>query len=220
MIGLAFGPLKTLVGYAASDVLVNGRIVSSSGGKLEGVTVSARGLGKTFTTTVFTDANGEFYFPRLEAGKYKVWAQAVGYEAGRVDLAVNGSVQRQDFTMRPIQDYALQLRGDEWMASLPDATYQDKKMKEVFRLSCGGCHNQNMALKDRYDEKGWKNIIDLMSRIATSGYGSSEDAAPNPLFQYYRDELAAYLTKVRGPGPSALKLTPRARPKEDRSAAL
>ncbi|PYR37878.1 MAG: hypothetical protein DMF90_05325 [Acidobacteria bacterium] len=203
-----------------SQLLLSGSIKGAAGSGMEGVTVSARGIGKTFTTTVFSDASGEYYFPQLEPGKYKVWAQAVGYEAGIVDLQLNGPVGRQDFTMRPMQDFTLQLRGDEMVASLPDATYQDRKMKEVFRLSCGGCHNQNMALKDRFDEKGWKTIITLMSRIATSGYGSRDDEVPNPLFEYYKDELAVYLAAVRGPGPSTMKLAPRARPRGEETMVV
>lgn len=216
-----FGPAAAPVGQAAAnDVLLTGTIKSASGEKMEGVTVSARALGKTFTTTVFSDANGEYVFPRMDAGKYKVWAQAVGYDGVRLDAELTGSVKRQAFVMKPIKDFSLQLRGDEWVASLPEAAYQDKKMKEVFRMSCGGCHNQNMAMKDRLDEKGWKNIIDLMSRIQTSGYGSSEDAVPNPLFQYYRDDLAKYLAKVRGPGPSTAKLTARRRPRGDETLVV
>jgi streptogramin lyase len=219
--GPTFEQIAPAAGYAApGDVLLTGTIKSASGEKMEGVTVSARALGATFTTSVFSDLNGEFYFPRLESGRYKVWAQAVGYEGVRLDVDLASTVQRQAFVMKPIKDFALQLRGDEWVASLPEATYQDKKMKEVFRMSCGGCHNQNMAMKDRLDEKGWKNIIDLMSRIATSGYGSSEDAVPNPLFQYYRDDLAAYLAKVRGPGPSTAKLTARPRPRGDETLVV
>ena len=167
------------IGYAqGNQVLLTGTIKTAAGANMEGVTVSARGVGKTFTTTVFTDAAGEFYFPQIDAGNYKVWAQAVGFEAGILDLDVTGAVHRQDFTMRPMKDFTLQLRGDEMVASLPDESYQDRKMKEVFRLSCGGCHNQNMALKDRFDEKGWKTIITLMSRIATSGTARGKTRFP------------------------------------------
>src|SRR5262245_30091972 len=79
----ALGP----VGYAqGSKVLLTGTIKSAAGANMEGITVSARGVGKTFTTSVFTDAAGEFYFPQLDGGKYKVWAQAVGFEPGILDL--------------------------------------------------------------------------------------------------------------------------------------
>jgi streptogramin lyase len=220
---LALGSASRLgpAGHAQTgQVLLTGTIRTAGGAGLEGVTVSARGIGKSFTTTVFTDAAGEYYLPRVDAGKYKIWAQAVGYEAGIVDVQLGGAVERQNFTLRPMKDFTQQLRGDEMVASLPDGTYQDRKMKEVFRLSCGGCHNQNMALKDRFDEKGWKTIITLMSRIATSGYGSRDDEVPNPLFEYYKDELAAYLAKVRGPGSSTMKLTPRARPKGEETMVV
>lgn len=220
VLGAATWSFAPSVGAQGSQVLLTGAIKSAAGEKMEGVTVSARGVGKTFTTTVFTDAAGEYFFPHMGAGKYKIWAQAVGYEAPVMDIGLNGSVQRQDLTLKPMQDFTLQLRGDEMVASLPEATYQDKKMKEVFRLSCGGCHNQNMALKDRFDENGWKTVITLMSRIATSGYASSDDEVPNPLFEYYKDELAAYLAKVRGPGPSTMKLTARPRPRGEETMVV
>src|SRR5262245_26251917 len=91
------------IGHAqGTRVLLTGTIKSAAGANMEGVTVSARGVGKTFTTTVFTDAAGEFYFPQLDAGKYKVWTQAVGFDPGILDLDVTGAVHRQDFTMRPM----------------------------------------------------------------------------------------------------------------------
>lgn len=203
-----------------NQTLLTGTIKNHAGAGLEGVTVSARGVGRSFTTSVFTDSAGEYFFPQIDAGKYKVWAQAVSYEPGIVDLELTGPAERRNFTLQPMKDFTLQLRGDEMVASLPDETYQDRKMKEVFRLSCSGCHNQNMALKDRFDEKGWKTVITLMSRIATSGYGSRDDEVPNPLFEYFKDELAAYLAKARGPGPSTMKLTPRARPKGEETMVV
>src|SRR5262245_39680319 len=57
----------------ARNVMLTGTITSASGEKMEGVTVSARAPGSTYTTSVFTDAEGEFYFPRMDRGKYKVW---------------------------------------------------------------------------------------------------------------------------------------------------
>ena len=213
----------SMIGHAQSTgVMLMGTIRSSSGELMEGVTVSARLPGKTFTISVFTDAAGEYYFPRMEPGKYKVWAQAQGYEAV-ADVDVTGAVKRHDFSLAPITDpekRLLQMRGDEWVASLPEESYQDLKMKEVFVLSCGGCHNQNMALKDRFDVKGWKNIITVMSRISTSGYRSTEDANPNPFMDYFKDDLAAYLAKVRGPGSPPLTPQPRARPTGDETLVV
>src|SRR5689334_10231603 len=87
----------------AADQLLNGVIASPSGQKLEGVTVSAKRDASTITTSVYTDAEGHYYFPPLPAGKYRVWAQALGYErsTGSVDLS---AARRADFTLHEITD--------------------------------------------------------------------------------------------------------------------
>src|SRR5882672_5529136 len=72
----------------AADQLLTGAITSASGEKLGGVTVSAKQDGSTITTSVYTDETGNYYFPPLPAGKYRVWAQALAFETvkGAVDL--------------------------------------------------------------------------------------------------------------------------------------
>jgi len=102
-----------------AGVLLTGAITSASGEKMEGVVISARASGQSFTTSVYTDASGEYVFPRLPAGPYKVWAQAVGFEAGRADLSVSGSVQRQNFTLAAKKGFESQLSGDRWVDGLP-----------------------------------------------------------------------------------------------------
>src|SRR5262245_63958115 len=86
----------TLAGGArAADVVLSGTVKSAAGEALGGVTVSAKADGQTITTTVFTDESGQYYFPALPAASYRVWAQALGFEAARaqVDLA---AAQKQD----------------------------------------------------------------------------------------------------------------------------
>ena len=190
-----------------------GTITSTSGETLEGVTVSARSLGRNVTTSVFTDSDGEYYFPPLEAGRsYKVWAQAQAFEAGRADVALSQTGARRDFTLAPEENFHNQLTGSQWYAALPDGTREDRRMKEVFRAACMGCHPQNFTLISRFDEAGWRNIISVMSRMHPYRYGTPEAAAnrePNPIMVQFGDELAAWLAKVRGPGPSPMAFTPR-----------
>lgn len=213
IIGLAAVVTDAAAGQAApGEGILTGTITSAAGERLEGVTVSARGEGKSFTVSVYTDAQGAYYFPPMATGRYKVWAQAVTFDAGRAIVGLTGPVGRQDFALKPLENYEAQLRGDEWVAALPEATPEDRRMKEVFRMSCGGCHSQNMTLLNRFDEKGWLNIITVMSRISTAGWSTRDDVAPNPLIDYYKERLAAYLAKARGPGPSPMKFTPRPRP--------
>src|SRR2546427_10569826 len=74
----------------AADQLLTGAISSRSGQKLDGVTVSAKMEGSTITTSVYTDQTGSYYFPPMPAGKYRIWAQALGFETAKssVDLTV------------------------------------------------------------------------------------------------------------------------------------
>jgi hypothetical protein len=73
--------LPTLAG--AADVILSGTVKSSSGETMGGVTVSAKAEGATITTTVFSDEAGGYYFPPLPAGKYRVWAQALSFDAAK-----------------------------------------------------------------------------------------------------------------------------------------
>src|SRR5205085_3189580 len=95
MFGLGFGA----AGAQAADQVLSGAIASASGQKLDGITVSAKRDGSTITTSVYTDANGNYYFPPMAAGKYRVWAQALGFEQAKaeVDLSAN---KRQDLVLK------------------------------------------------------------------------------------------------------------------------
>src|ERR1700676_5635596 len=87
----------------AADQVLNGAISSASGEKLGGVTVSAKQDGSTITTSVYTDDSGNYYFPPLPAGKYRVWAQALSFETTKaaVDLA---ATSHQDMVLNPIAE--------------------------------------------------------------------------------------------------------------------
>src|SRR5712692_451091 len=87
----------------AADILLSGTVTSFMGEKMGGVTVSAKPEGGTITTSVFTDAAGNYYFAPLPAGKYRVWAQALGYHAAKseVDLSAN---RRHDFKLVRLTD--------------------------------------------------------------------------------------------------------------------
>jgi hypothetical protein len=160
---------------------------------MEGVTVSARAAGSSYTTSVFTDAMGQYYFPVLDDGKYKVWAQAVGYETGRTDLSLKGATARWDISLKAKPDFELQLQGDRWLDALPENTIENRRMKEVFRLACNGCHTYGFALATRFDRKGWDNILTVMSRIGAYGYGDPAAASkgvPSPVIEKYREPVA------------------------------
>src|SRR6266446_2242650 len=81
--------------YAPGGPKFRGAVKSLEGKPLEGVTVSVRGQGKTFVTTVFTNQQGIYVFPPLEKGlKFSLWAQAQGFQTARLTVdAGSGEVQ-------------------------------------------------------------------------------------------------------------------------------
>jgi virginiamycin B lyase len=185
-----------------------GAVKSSDGKPLEGVAISARGEDANFSVSVFTNHAGEYYFPSLTDGRYRVWAQAVGYETARGEQAiVSGKRVQQNFSMKPMADFHRQLSATEWADSLPEETPQDRRAKELLHYNCSSCHITGFVLAKRFDAQGWGTIINYMIEKETSA-----DGANRKLIQSYKEDLVSYLTKVRGPNdyPWKWKPLPRA----------
>jgi streptogramin lyase len=206
----------------AADPVLSGAIGARSGQKLDGVTVSAKLEGSTITTSVYTDAGGNYYFPPLPQGKYRVWAQALGFErsTATVDLS---AARRHDFTLQEIADTERrfrQLPGEMMVAALPEASADDARMKKIFMNNCTGCHSTSYTLQFRFDEAGWNHIIDLMKIAPVTGVYPGPNAKPNQILQKHQKQLAAYLARARGPGESSMKVAPRPRPSGDAARAV
>src|SRR5712692_6214253 len=194
-----------VMSQAAPDgALLTGTVKSATGEKMSGVTVSAKMESATITTSVFTDEEGAFYFPAMSAGHYEVWAQADGFETARgaVDLA---ATKHHDFVLNATKDFAQQLSGDQMLASLPDQTPDDHRLKRVFRNSCTSCHQPNYILQNKFDEAGWTAILEVMKRVNVAGGYLGPDSPIAPSIDFHEKELAAYLARARGPEPSDMK---------------
>ncbi|HVC00009.1 MAG TPA: carboxypeptidase regulatory-like domain-containing protein [Candidatus Dormibacteraeota bacterium] len=217
--------------------LLTGSVQSVSGGKMAGVTVSAKREGSNITTSVFTDTDGDYYFPPMHAGKYKVWAQADSYQYTNATVDLR-SLARQDFVLKPMAHFIHQLTGDQLLAALPDSTPSDRRLKWLFRNNCTSCHQPNYILQNRFNEAGWTAVLNLMREINIFGVSHAQSAAlpvspgtsyilthekelekePHfagmqfPYINNNKQALAAYLARIRGPGPSALKIHLRPRP--------
>ncbi len=213
VLSLGAGLWPTPVGYS-SETRLKGAVKSSDGRPLEGIAVSARASGKTYTTTVFTDEEGKYYFPAMPRGGYRLWAQAVGFETARASLDLGAYPDlRQVFTLNRLEDFSRQLSGSEWVASLPEDSWENRRMKVVFTNNCAGCHQPSFVLQNRFDEAGWRKIIDVMETIGIYGNPPRPDRPPYPLLRYFKDDLASYLAKIRGPSASPLKLKRFPRPR-------
>ena len=86
-----------------ADALLTGAVTSASGEKMGGVTVSAKAEKSTITTNVFTDESGNYYFPPLPNGKYKVWAQALTFYRANGDVALQQKTARRNFVLQPMK---------------------------------------------------------------------------------------------------------------------
>src|SRR5262249_2450593 len=195
----------------AADALLSGTVTSVAGEKLGGVTVSAKPAGGTITTTVFTDEAGNYYFPPLPAGSYRGWAPALRFAPAQGELPL-GADQRRDFTLAPLKDFVQQLPGDLVLASLPEASVEDQRMKKLVSNNCSGCHTPSFTLQHKFDEAGWTAIIDLMKRVNVSGVYGGPEHKPQGVLDRHQSELAAYLARSRGPGESAMSIELRPPP--------
>src|SRR5579885_2337420 len=195
-----------LVSQAAAlpNTGLQGSVKSADGKPMEGVCVSARLQGKNIVTSVYTSADGTYYFPPLPDGQYDVWAQAVGFQKATAEPFVSSARKiQQSFTLKPISDIHMQLSATEWADSLPGNTAEDRRMRDAFHNNCTMCHLAGFVLEKRFDASGWATILDAMLKYKT------EPTSPAyKLISAYKDELVGYLSRVRGPDPSVMKLKP------------
>jgi hypothetical protein len=98
---------------------LTGTVKGSDGKPMEGVTVTARAQGASFTTSVWTNQNGA-YAARARSGP-AVWAQAVGFDRPR-----RGWSYRQGdaglYAQAPSDLHKRQMSTAEWIESLPADT--------------------------------------------------------------------------------------------------
>ena len=141
----------SLSAQGGPESLLSGRITSPSGTALEGVAVSAQIPGSPITTSVYSQADGRFFFPAMRAGDYTVWAQAIGLERGESKASLSGSAAHLDFTLADTTDIIRQLSGYQVLASLPEDTREHRRGKVLLQKMCTYCHETATVLRDRFE---------------------------------------------------------------------
>src|SRR5207248_9384387 len=86
-------------GADENGALLAGSVKSDSGEQMTGVTASAKTEGHTITTSVFTDQQGDYYFPAMAAGTYEVCAQADTFETAHATVSLTAT-RHQDFMLK------------------------------------------------------------------------------------------------------------------------
>ena len=141
---------------------LSGQVSSAEEGNMEGVVVSARKDGATFTVSVVTGKDGRYSFPasRLEPGHYTLTARAVGYDldgANAANIAAGKPAEAQ-LKLKKTANLAAQLTNAEWLMSMPGTDEQKK-----FLLNCNSCHSYQRIVNSKYDAKGFVQIFQYMA---------------------------------------------------------
>ena len=79
-------------------------------------------------------------------------------------MAGNKKVE-QDFSMKPLAYFGFQLSGAEWVANLPSATPEDRRMRKVVFNNCNVCHQLGLPLEKRFTQADWGLIVEHMAKM-------------------------------------------------------
>ena len=206
--GGPWGIVRSAPGLAAKAVR-GGVQATSESRPLEGIMVQLQGLKSNITTTVYTDENGRFEFPKLLAGSYLLRiVRALEFKPYlKPSVQLDGtSAKLDDIILEPVSngefvpanwDIAAQLAGAEVVWNL-DGSAQEKR---TFSYGCGsGCHTYGQIQRNRFDEHGWRQVVTKMTH--NTGSLLLFPAVPNRIPPEEQDIIVKWLTKVRGPDSS------------------
>jgi len=185
----------------------------ANGTPLEGLMVQLVAPGTAVRTTVYTDAEGRYEFPALDAGSYTLRiARPLDVKPYVKEVVrIDGATRLDDIVLErvtdkevlpPTREILAQLTGADWMLNLP-GTGEEKR---TFSLTCGfGCHSYQQIFRTRYDEAGWRLIVRRMLRGAGSPLINIREPGPQTRGRAGRhlpeeeEIVIKWLARVRGP---------------------
>jgi virginiamycin B lyase len=181
-----------------------GVVKSAKGDFLEGIMVQLIAQKIAIRTTVYSNADGRYEFPKLEPGTYtlRIAQPREFHPYVKESVTIDGPTPLEDITLSrvtsgellpPLPEIAAQMTGSEWLASL-SGTGDEKKL---LTTNCNWCHSYQQIFRNRYDEDGWGKIVNRMTKGAgsplinmrTSGRFNDADTA----------RMVKWLATVRGP---------------------
>jgi len=170
---------RSLVAQRDHAPALIGQVTSTEEGPMEGVLVSARRAGSTVTTTVVSDQQGRYQFPRarLEPGDYSLRIRAIGYELERaVTVPIGGhQASTADLKLRKASDVASQLTNAEWLASMPGTPEQKASMR-----GCAHCHTLSLVTRSRHDADQFVSVIERMAGYPPLAFPLMPQRTPAP----------------------------------------
>ena len=193
-----------LVAAGDNAAALTGTVTSADEGAMEGVLVSARRAGATVTTTVVSDRDGRYEFPRarLEPGDYTLRIRAIGYDLEPVSTTVvKDKTATADLKLSKASDLAAQLTNAEWLASMPGTAEEKAAMR-----GCAHCHTLALVTRTRHDAAEFVGVIERMAGYPPLSFPLMVQKTPSPRIgggpvsaerqQEARRRQAAYLASV------------------------
>jgi virginiamycin B lyase len=192
-------------------------IVTSAGAPMEGVVVTVRQSGSTIATSVVSDAQGRYHFPRgrLAAGNYAVNIKAAGFDLDKpAPIQVAASEQTTaDLQLVKTKDLAAQLSNTEWYMSWPGRD-EDKQLAR----RCTHCHTYERIARSTHTADQFMQVIQRMAGYPQLAFPlkvqrlpavRSADAPVNMETQQRLANFLATINRSSGPWKYELKTLPR-----------
>jgi virginiamycin B lyase len=193
-----------------------GVVKTARGYPVEGLMVQLISQKSSIRTTVYTNQQGRYEFPRMDSGDYVLRVvRPLEFRPYRRDsVRIDGATALPEIVVEkiteseylpPTPDILPQLSGAEWLANIP-GTQQEK---DAVVGTCGSsCHSFNMQMRARFTEADWRKIVHRMT-----DYSYRILLAPNSRTQFTPEQelVVKWLSRVRGPGATdpPLKAFPR-----------
>ena len=185
---------------------------TADGDKLEGMMVQLI-AANAVRTTVTTDDNGQYEFPKMLPGAYTLRIakplEVLPYVREGVQVADGAKfddivVQRRsnDDLLPPTQDVLSQLTGAEWVANLSGTAEE----KQIFSRTCGeGCHGYEQIFRNKLDERSWRLMVFRMLHYSGSPLivrGRQRGSLDQ------EEKIIKWLASVRGPDSKIGQIKP------------
>jgi virginiamycin B lyase len=184
-----------------------GAVRTAKGELLEGVPVQLIAPNNV-RTTVFSNDKGYFEFPAMQTGLYilRIDTPREFRPLRRDYVHIDGAGKLEDIVLervtnppaealpatREIESY---LSGAELLWNLSGSAHE----KEAFRKGCGsgGCHSYQQILKNRYDERSWRVIVQRMLHHGGGPIINAEKGGTKLTEE--EESIVKWLARVRGP---------------------
>jgi streptogramin lyase len=200
-----------LASEAAFAVVVEGTVGDPDGAPVVGAMVSFSRGDPIQSTTVFSDDEGRFRSPELEAASVTLRVRRIGFRDLREPLSLPPA-RPLALRLTPETDpaaIAAQLPSNHWLALLLEKLEQPAEREEFVR-QCTFCHQQgSAATRLAREDWQWEKILTLMARMG--GAVSPELRAKLPdLFRAAYDPAHAVPRLTAGLGSESFAPPPAA----------